>query len=296
MGLYIRKFGVFSAITSLIVAMAWPQATLAQVGGDLNVSPKRIVFAPNLRNGTVIVFNQGASAVTYDVTVVDRAMLPDGEIIEQAAAAARVNTPDADIAKRVKSAADMMVYTPHRVTLAPGQSQTIRVRVSRPDDLAAGEYRTHLTITAVPPENAGLTAEQAASGAPGQLAVKVTALFSLSIPLIVRQGDADVSAGMDNIHVEHGGGADNNGQTLALDLVRKGKSSVYGDVEVRSAKGGAQPVGVIRGVAVYPEIDHRAVRVILTRPVASGDKLTVVFKDDDTQPGRVLATETITAP
>ena len=50
-------------------------------------------------------------------------MLPDGQIVEQAVAAARSNTPDADIAKKVKSAAEMMVYTPHRVTLARARAR-----------------------------------------------------------------------------------------------------------------------------------------------------------------------------
>ena len=78
---------------------------------------------------------------------------------------------------------------------------------------------------------------------------------------------------------------------VALDVVRGGASSVYGNFEVRvvGEKKGADPLGIARGVGVYPEIPRRAVRIPLSRAPAAGEQLEVTFTDDDTSPGKVLA-------
>jgi len=125
--------------------------------GDINISPKRVVFGPNGRGATVYVFNRGTAPATYSIAVVDRAMMPDGRI--EAIDDVNKNAAEASVAARVKSAKSLVIFTPRRVTLQPNESQTIRLRALRPSNLALGEYRTHLTVTALPPEDVGLTAE-----------------------------------------------------------------------------------------------------------------------------------------
>ena len=198
--MYSRRDLARRSLAALAVA-ALPEATaraqIAAVGANLNISPSRIVFAPNMRSATVLVFNTGSAPATYNVSVVDRVMTPEGAIV---AAADADKTPAAAASlTRLKSAKDMIVFTPHRVVLAPGESQTIRIVVLRPDTLANGDYRTHLTVTAVPPADEGLTAEQAADQAAGSLSVRLMALFSLTIPLIVRQGPPDAAAAISDI-------------------------------------------------------------------------------------------------
>jgi hypothetical protein len=52
----------------------------------------------------------------------------------------------------------------------------------------------------------------------------------------------------------------------------------------------------LRGVAVYPEIERRTVIVPLAEPVAADEPIRVVYKDDDTRAGAVLATAVVRAP
>jgi len=272
-----------------VVALAMLAASAsAQVGADANISPKRVVFDGGDRAATVFVFNQGGAPATYGVETVDRIMRSDGQIVALADLSA---TDRAAAETEMRSAQAMVQFTPRRVTLQPGQSQAIRVRALRPGGLGEGEYRTHLTVTAVPPEDAGLTAEQALNPASGELGVRVTALFSLSIPVIVRSGRADVRAAVENARMVAG-----EAQTppaVTVDLVRQGASSVYGDLEVRGqAQRGREGelFGRVRGIGVYPEITRRPVRIPLSRAPASGERLSVVFRDDDTRPGEALAT------
>jgi P pilus assembly chaperone PapD len=295
-----RRIALLAAL-SLSLAAAPP--VRAQQGADLNISPKRVVFDATTRTATVFVFNRGTEAASYAIGVDERAMLEDGRILAVADAAAMAEGA-APAAVAAKSAATPMItFTPRRVTLQPGQSQAIRVRVLRPADLADGEYRAHLAVSTLPPEDAGLTADEAAATADGRLAVRIVSLFSLSIPLIVRQGDAGASAELADARTvtEQRRAADGSPELvphLALDVRRAGAGSVYGTLEVRSERDGrgAEPLGAVRGLGVYPEIGLRHVRLPLRRAPVSGERLTLTYVDEDRSPGRVIASTTFVAP
>jgi hypothetical protein len=274
----------------------------AQVA-DLNVSPKRLVLDQTSRAGAVYVFNRGARPATYAVSLDDRVMTPDGRVrsLEEAASA-----PDgAATIARAKSARSMILFTPHRVTLEGGSSQVVRLRVLRPVDLAAGEYRAHLTVRELPPDTVGLTADQAAANGDGSLAIQITTLLAVSLPVIVRQGPPDVRAGIEGVGyaiVPTPAGAPAGSParvaTVSLQLLRQGQSSLFGDVEIRKITGGkaGELVGALRGVGVYTEIDRRAVEVPLGRVPAPGARLAVIFRPQDAKPGEALATAYLTVP
>lgn len=272
-----------SVLAALALFAFSATAATAQVGADLNISPRRVTFDQAHRSATVYVFNQGDTPATYSVDLIDRIMRPDGQII------AVSDAPDAPASPSARS---LIEYTPRRVTLQPKQSQAIRVRVRPPSD-GAPEYRTHLSVTAVPSEDSGFTADQAASGGDDGLSLQVTALFSVSIPLIVRQGETDARAAIENVSLMPA--VDGQGATatraVQLDLVRLGANSVYGDVEIRAGEGAAdRVVGLVRGVAVYPEIARRTLIAPLVEAVSANERLRIVYRDDDAHPGTVLAT------
>ena len=181
----------------------------------------------------------------------------------------------------------MIQYTPRRVTLGPGQSQTIRLRMLAPTGLAEGEYRTTLTVSALPPEDAGLTAEQAVDASGRELSVKVIALFGVSIPLIVRRGPHEVHAAFQDAKVDRTG--------LHLVLLRQGVGSIYGDIELHRGGPKGEVVGALKGVGVYEEVDRRPLDVLLTKPVVPGEALTLLLRDDDAKAGTVLASEALKA-
>lgn len=263
-----------------LVTLAIAEPALAQVGADLNISPKRVVFGPGERSATVYVFNQGDEPASYSVDLVDRVMTPDGQIV------AAADRPDVT----VDSAADLVQYTPRRITLQPRESQAIRVRARPGGD---GEHRSHLTVTALPPENAGFTVDQAAAGPGDAVSLQVIALFSVSIPVIVRDGLPDARAAIDRLSLSR----EADQTLLSLDLVRLGASSVYGDVEISVTDAdGSRLVTAVRGVAVYPEVERRTVVAVLPQGVQPGQTLSVAYRDDDAAQGEVLATATLVAP
>ena len=273
-----------------------PPAVTAAGAPNLNISPKRIAFDRNHRSGTVFIFNQGTGPGTFDISLVDRVMLPSGQIMSLEEAQADLQTKV--VADRVKSAQPVLQISPRRVTLNPGQGQTIRLRVTGAGaELQPTELRSHLTVATLPPREAGTTAEGAAASTTStEMSFRITALFGLSVPAIVRLNDLDVRAGLENAHVAMepwGGTPQKPGPMtpiLTLDLVRLGSNSLFGNLEVRvRGQTRGAPLGTVRGLGVYTEIERRPVKIELSRPPAPGERLEVTFTDDDTSPGKLLA-------
>jgi hypothetical protein len=277
------------------------QVPVSTVGVNLNITPRRLTFDRNTRTATVYIFNQGTTSATFDIALIDRVMLPDGEIraLSDVAAAPEWKS----IADRLKSAQGLVVATPRRATLKPGKGQTIRIRVNQPtgDTSAAGEYRTHLTVTTIPPPDVGLTAEQAANQQPGELSFRVQSVFGISIPVIIRPGPVNAQAGIENVSVSSadispdGVAPARPTAVLGFDIQRSGANSLFGNVEIRSADAeDKEPLGIARGIGVYPEIDRRSIRIPLRRALKPGEKLNIVFTDDDSKPGSVIARSSFT--
>lgn len=281
----------------MVQAQQQPVPTPRATGANLNISPKRVAFDRNHRSGSIYIFNQGSAAATFDISLIDRVMLPDGQIISAAEAQAKPETKV--VADRLKSAQTILQVSPRRATLAPGEGQTVRLRVTGAgDDPAVNELRSHLTISTLPPRDSGTTAEAAAAAtsASNELRFQINALFGLSIPVIVRPNQLDMRATIENPQISYqapGGNPDAPGPripVLSFELVRLGSTSLFGNVEVRGVgqtKG--EPLGVARGLGVYTEIDRRTVHIALSRAPAPGEHLQVTFTDDDTTPGKLLA-------
>jgi P pilus assembly chaperone PapD len=289
---------------ALLPASAQPAAPVEQaapqsVAVNLNITPKRLILDKGNRSGAVYIFNQGNAPATFDISLVERVMLPSGEI--KPLAEARTEPQLQPIVDNLASAQSLLVATPRRVSLAPGKGQTIRIRATPPAD-AAREYRTHLTVTTVPPRDAGVTADQAQAGAGGQLSFRITSVFGLSIPVIVRPGAADARGTIENMRLAFadispdGVSSPVRTPVVRFELRRLGVSSLFGNVEIQSARGkDRSALGLARGIGVYPEIGSRSIQIPLRRAPSAGEQLEIVFTDDDSSPGKVVARSTFTA-
>jgi P pilus assembly chaperone PapD len=228
--------------------------TAAEAGvGDLLVAPTRIVLDGH-KGAEVILNNIGDDPATYRVSVEFRRMTENGDLID-------VTTPtDAD-----KKAEDMIVYAPRKVTLAPHEPQAIRLVARAPQGLPDGEYRVHMLFRAIPPATPVV---QPAGDAPKGVQFKLTPVYGVTIPVIVRLGNLEATAGIANVHLEKKDGV----PAIGLDLMRQGSRSTYGEVRVLKA-GVKDPIAIQKGVAVYTEVGKRHVSLVIpesSRAAASG--------------------------
>lgn len=295
---WIAAIGAASVVLPAPARAQAPPASVAPPGGtaSVNLNPKRLIFDRPGKSATVSVASSGGAG-SFDVELVDRVMLPDGQIVPASEAMDRPELA------RLKSAKAYLVATPRRIRVAAGGGQAIRVRATPSADLAPGEYRTHLTVTGIPPADSGLTAEQAAGRREGELSFRINSVLAISIPVILRVGPLDVRAAIERAAIgfemqsPDGKAPAVRTAMLSFDLVRLGANSLYGDVEVRgSKKQGGELIGAIRGIGVYPEIDRRQVKIALARLPVAGEQIAIQFRDDDSAPGKILSTISLSAP
>ncbi len=227
-------------LAALVAAPLALVATPLSAGvGDLLVAPTRIIL--DGRRGTEIILNNiGDDVATYRVTVELRRMRPDGTL-------ETVTAPNA----RESAAEAMILYAPRKVTLPPNQPQSIRINARAPQGLADGEYRVHLLFRAIP-ESRPVAAPAKSEG----VSFRLTPVYGVTIPVIVRLGNLSATAAIANVAKGNEGGK----PVIALDLSRAGDRSTFGEVRVMKA-GVAEPIAIAGGIALYTEINQRRVTI-----------------------------------
>ena len=261
--------------------------------GDVNLYPKRVIIDQRQRVATVGLFNRASATGNYEIKLTDMMMTPEGRLVDLA------SVSDPAVRDTVKTASKLIRWSPHRVTLASHDSQTVRLMARVPPDLPPGEYRSHFSAVALPDiGTGGLSIEDAAGTAkPGAIGVTIVPRFGISIPVIVRVGETTVTAGLRDLTVTQ---QPDGKRVIALTITRAGNRSAYGDFVITAA-GSKTKLAEIRGIGVYTEISQRALQVLVDpaadpRLTARGAKLTVTYTDDDFAPGKILAKQDFIVP
>lgn len=239
----LRKY-IFAGFAMALAVTQGTAPAMAQGKGDLLVAPTRIVL-DDQRGTEVILNNVGSEEATYRVSLELRRMTPDGALAE---------VSEEEATQLEQAALQMIRYAPRRVTLPPNQPQAIRIGVRAPAGLADGEYRAHMLFRAIPKvesitESVNIQNEG--------LSIALTPIYGVTIPIIIRRGQLQATASLSNGRLET---LESGEKALAFDLQRTGTGSVYGEIRV-TRQGVAEPLMVARGIAVYPELDGRTVRL-----------------------------------
>jgi hypothetical protein len=220
------------------------------------------------RTEELILSNRGDATDTYRIRLIRMEMTVDGGLKEATSPPTGVDSTQ------------LIRFAPHQITLEPGQTQVLRVMLRKPADLPDGEYRVHMLFQAIPPELAGTTAPAKDKGK--GVSIRLVPIMGLAIPVIVRQGEITAKAGLTGLHLDR----EKEQSFAAFSLTRAGNASIYGNLEATfQPKGGkAVPVGEMNGVAVYPPLDARNVKLALEPPqgvMLKGGTLTLTFKTPD---------------
>ena len=250
MGVVVMNSWTRSILAAGLFAAAFVPTSAGAGVGDLLVAPTRIVL--DGRKGAEIILNNiGDEPATYRVSIEFRRMTEKGDLTD-------VATPSA----ADQAAEDMIVYAPRKVTLAPHEPQSIRIAARAPQGLPDGEYRVHMLFRAIPTA----TPVVQPAGAPAKgVQFQLTPVYGVTIPVIIRLGNLEASAGIANVQLERRDG----GAAVGLDLTRTGTRSTYGEVRVLKA-GVKDPIALQKGVAIYTEVGRRHVSLPLAEAYKTG--------------------------
>ena len=252
---------------------------------DLMLYPTRVVFEKNQRAAQIELINNGAEPATYRLSLVNRRMSESGEFL-----------PVSTAAPGELFAEPMVRFSPRQVTLQPGTSQTVRVMLRKPAELADGEYRSHLQFDKLA-DTQGSTSVETQADAGAGIGVVLTALVGASVPVIVRHGATSASVALSQLELL----GTPTAPVLAMQFARSGNASVYGDLSVTFTPqgGAAQQVGKMAGIAVYAPNPSRQAKLPLQPPPAlalARGTLSVTYRERADAGGAVLAQASLALP
>ena len=256
--------------------------------GQLMVSPTRIVFEGNERSKQINLINNGSEAGKFRISFVRKKMTSDGrfEVVEE-------GVPG-------KYSDEMVRFSPRQVTLAPGQSQTVRLMLRKKKGTADGEYRSHMLFQSLPDAGAS-DVNELADNKSGELSIKLVPVVGISIPVIVRQGSLDVEINLSEFEIKQSNTVKAQ-SILSLKLNRKGNKSAYGDFRVSFTPKGGTPVivGQVNGVAIYTSIDSRALDIKLQVPdsfnLSNGELHVIYLEPGEDKESGVIAESRLVVP
>ncbi len=232
----------------VIVCLGSLNTALAQ--GDLMVYPTRLVFEGKQDRIQIINLNNtGRDSTTYNLSYIENRMREDGhlEILEEPEPGQMIASP-------------YLRFYPRTITLAPGETQVVKIQLVRTNELEKGEYRSHLYFRPiVKPEELKKRNEE--TGPSEGISISLKPVYGVTIANIVRIDNPLSTTTISDPDLET-----TMGHTfLSLQLNREGDASSYGDISVEyvSLSGERNKVAEKKGVAVYTPGNMRKDRVKL---------------------------------
>jgi len=228
--------GKLCALVGLVLMLAAPAAWSQGV----SVAPGRIVLDGKTRAATVFLSNRSNEAETYRVSLVYYVMEDDGILVR----ADSVTTLASDFA------GDVLRYSPRRVVIPAGGSQTVRLLVRRPRDRDVDglEFRAHLSVCTIPtvPRLQEMEEQLPEIDVETQFIARPVASVETLVPVIVRFGRPEAELSVSDAGIDSSG-------AVTFRLNRNGGRSLYGNLTVthHDPMGNETQIYYGRGVAVY---------------------------------------------
>ena len=279
---------LMNAFCTLIALFTLSISFNASALGQLMVSPTRVVFEGNERTKQISVINNGSETGRFRISFVRRNMNTEGKI-----KAVKENEPG-------MYSDEMIRFSPRQVTLAPGQSQTVRLLLRKKSGTDDGEYRSHMMFQSLPDASTAdvntLVSEQT-----NKLTIKLIPVVGITIPVIVRQGNLDAEVTLSDFEIKQGNTVKAQ-SVLSLKINREGTQSAYGDFRVYfTPKGGtAITIGRVNGVAVYTSTTSRLLDIKLQIPgdhnLSNGELLVTYLEPGKDEKSGLIAESRLATP
>jgi P pilus assembly chaperone PapD len=217
--------------------------------GNLLITPKRLVFDATTRASELNLVNIGKDTATYLISFVQNKMADDGSFSQITQPEPGQNFADKNLR-----------FFPRTVTLAPNEPQTVKVQVTKSNELTEGEYRSHMYFRALPKTATPDTTQKAAQDS--GISIKIVPVFGISIPAIIRVGENTTNIALTNVQFQN---EKDTIPAVKLTINRQGNMSVYGDVWIDhiSPERKVTRVGKLNGLSVYTPNSLRNVLVKL---------------------------------
>lgn len=255
----------------LVLALCLPAQRAA---ADMTIMPIRVVFEDRQRSAELTIINTSQRTNTYRLEWGYRRMKEEGGYEQLDGPMDTVFNPEQHI-----------VFSPRQVTIAPGETQRVRLSLRRPAELPDGEYRAHLMMKRI---SDGAEPRRPLGG-PNGMSFQMGTNVGFSVPVIVRQGAYDAAATISDPEFKMPEKAGDM-PALMMTINRQGVYSITGSVKVYWTPPGQSErlVGTLNNLNVFHEIEKRRVGVVLNESNITSGTMRIVLEGVDKMRGVVF--------
>jgi len=275
----------FIILLSGLISVTLFSSSSLKAQGNLMIFPRRVVFEGPKRSQTLNLANTGMDTARYNISIVQYRMKEDGAFEE-------ITQPDSG-----EYFADKYIrFFPRSVILAPNDAQVVKIQLTKINQIASGEYRSHIYFRAVPAEKP--LGEKEVLKDTTSISIKLVPVFGITVPVIIRVGESTAKVSISDVSFEM---VNDTMPILKMAFNRTGNMSVYGDIAIDyiSPQSKVTRVSFIQGLAVYTPNPVRRLKVDIDKSLGinySRGKFHIVYtSQSDTKP-EVLAESELQLP
>ncbi len=224
----------------------------AKADAVLFIFPTVVMFEDNQRSAEVTLTNRGDQTGIFEMSWSDMKMRPEGGLTRYEGQAPWSLQP-------------YVRYSPRRVTLAPSESQIVKIGLRRGQDVPEGEYYSHFRVLVLKSEDPSVG--EADADEPAALTgVMINARPAIAIPIIWRNSQATSSASIESVSINQGA------NELTVAVRRDGPLSVRGYLHVfeTAPDGTRRFLAETAPLVIYPSLEVRTTTIELNDDVIAG--------------------------
>lgn len=249
----------------LLISIICLISVCIKANASLLVTPTRVAFDMRDRTSEVVLLNTSGEVKSYRVEWINQRQGESGGYFPL----------EGQALEEFPKAEEFIRFSPRRITLNPGESQTIKLMVRRKANMTEAEYRSHLKFTALPSESesSAVFEDSPSEG----VNVRLNVLLSYSIPVILRTQPVKTDVKMQNLSLQT---REDGKEVLTFTMIKNMPNSVFGDFVVTHKNGGEETeIGYLNGVSMFSESNSLNANVVLLTPVKDlGGILTLRYK------------------
>lgn len=247
----LTSFAPIFFLLSFFLPFLEPCHALADTDQSVRLAPTRVILEGRNRAATVRLINPNVSERRYRISLVSVRMDENGT--------RRISETPSESERFAQS---LIRFSPRQATIPGGGSQVVRLMVQKPNDLAPGEYRTHLMVAPLPEAKSD---KKEAPIPENKIGINIDILFQVSIPIFIRHGDGKSEGIVKNPILKKR--KNSNGVDLVFTLERKGPFSLYSDIYVYRMDGNKvskEKIGAVQGLPSYTPVTRQKVEIPLS--------------------------------
>jgi hypothetical protein len=250
--------------------------------GNLQITPHRAIFEGGKKSIDINLVNTGQDSANYNISFLQYRLTDDMEVQE-------ITTPDPG-----QNFADKNIrFFPRSVILGPNESQIVKLLLVKSEQLAPGEYRSHLYFRALPIQKA--LGEEAKRDTSKAISISIVPIFGVSIPVIIRVGEPSVTINITDLSLEK---TVDGTSKLNLIVRRSGNMSVIGNISLThiAPDGKATKIGFEAGVVVYTPNTLRRLKLDIENKTSvdlKKGKIRVAFLSQADKPATLASAELV---